>query len=144
MTPRDICRFPFCKDKNGKNQIHHNACKYIGQAGRYTYGCPTRLYYKAVDSYIGRLRATFYSIGRDGEWDKRLDLGNPASNKSVKDFWMLATAKRLQARVTPKQATPLFVDKLTQICSYLHTKKLRNSDRAIDRFVIGAIGCISN
>ena len=41
----------------------------------------------------------------------------------------------MQARVTPKQATPFFVDKLTQLCSHLD-KKLRNSDTAIDRFVI--------
>ena len=42
--------------------------------------------YKTVDSYNGKLRAILHSIGRDGEWDKRLALGNPASDKSVKDF----------------------------------------------------------
>ena len=135
VTPRDICRFLVFKDKNGKTQIHRNGCKYIGQAGRYTCGCPIRLSYKTVDSYIGKLRAILHSIGRDGEWDKRLGLGNPASDKSVKDFLRLVTAEQLQARVTSKQATPFFVDKLTQLCSHLD-KKLRNSDRAIDRFVI--------
>ena len=135
MTPRDICRFLVFKDKNGKTQIHRNGCKYIGQAGRYTCGCPIRLSYKTVDSYIGKLRAILHSVGRDGEWDKRLDLGNPASDKSVKDFLRMVTAEQLQARVTPKQATPFFVDKLIQLCSHLD-KKWRQSDRAIDKFVI--------
>ena len=135
VTPRNICRFLVFKDKNGKTQIYRNGCKYIGQAGRYTCGCPIRLSYKTVDSYIGKLRAILHSIGRDGVWDKRLGLGNPASDKSVKDFLRLVTVEQLQARVTPKQATPFFVDKLTQLCSHLD-KKLRNLDRAIDRFVI--------
>ena len=87
MTPWDICRFLVFKDWNGKTQIHRNGCKYVGQAGRYTCGCPIRLSYKTVDSYIGKLRAILHSIGRDGEWDKRLGLGNPASDKSVKDFF---------------------------------------------------------
>ena len=43
VTPRDICRFLVFKNKNGKTQIPRNGCKYIGQAGRYTCGCPIRL-----------------------------------------------------------------------------------------------------
>ena len=82
-----------------------------------------------MDSYNCRLRAIFHSIGRNGEWDKRLALGNPASG-SVNDFLRLVTAEKLKARATPKQATPFFVDKLIQLCSHLD-KKLRDSDRAI-------------
>ena len=70
-----------------------------------------RLSYKTVNSYIGKLRSIFHAIGRDGEWDKRLGLGNPAADKSVKDYLRLITAEQLQARITPKQATPFFVDK---------------------------------
>ena len=135
VTPRDICRFLVFKDKNGKTHIHRNGCKYIGQVGRYTCGCPIRLSYKTVDSYNGKLRAIIHSIGRNGEWDKRLALENPASG-SVNDFLRLVTAEKLKARVTPKQATPFFVDKLIQLCSHLD-KKLRDSDRAIAKFVIG-------
>ena len=86
VTSRDICWFLVFKYKNGKTQIHRNGCKYVGQVGRYTCGCPIRLSYKAVDSYNGKLRAILHSIGRDGEWDKRLALGNPASDKTMKDF----------------------------------------------------------
>ena len=72
-----------------------------------------RLSYKTVDSYIGKLRPSFLANGRDGEWDRRLGLGNPAADKLVKDYLRLVTVEQLQARVTPKQATPFFVDKLT-------------------------------
>ncbi|KAJ7382392.1 hypothetical protein OS493_035233 [Desmophyllum pertusum] len=62
-TPRNICRFLVFKDKNGKTQVYHNGCKYIGQKGIYVCGCPVHLSYKTVDSYIGKLRAILHSIG---------------------------------------------------------------------------------
>ena len=108
VTPRDLCRFLIYKDRNGKTQVHHNSCQFMGQRGKHACGCPLRLAFKTVDSYIGKLRAIFHAIGRDGEWDKRLGLGNPAADKSVKDYLRSITAEQLQARVTPKQATPLF------------------------------------
>lgn len=94
-----------------------------------------RLSYKTLASYIGRLQAIFHSLGRDGEWDKRLGLDNPAADKSVKDLLRLVTVEQLQARLTPKQAIPFFVDKLTQLCLHLDGK-LRHAERAIDRFAI--------
>lgn len=103
--------------------------------GKYECGCPVRLSYKTLDSYIGKLRAIFHSLGRDGVWDKRLGLSNPAADKSVKDPLRLATAEQLQARLTPKQATPFYVDKLTQLRLRLDGK-LRHAERAIDRFAI--------
>ena len=135
VTPRDVCRFLIFKDKDGKTQIHRNGCDHIGKKGRFSCGFPIRLSYKTIDSYIGKLRVILHSIGRDGEWDKRLGLGNPASDKSVKDFLRLVTMEQLQARITPKQAAPFFVDKLTQLCLHLE-RKLQGSDKAIDRFII--------
>ena len=84
--------------------------------------CPMRLSYKTVDSYIEKLRAIFHSIGRDGEWDKRLVLGNPAADKTVKDYLRVVAAEQLQARITPEQATPFFIDKLTQLSLHLDRK----------------------
>ena len=135
VTPCDLCRFLIFKDRNGKTQVHRNGCPHLGQKGKYDCACPFRLCYKTVDSYIGKLRAIFHSLGRDGEWDKRLGLGNPAADKSLKDYLKLVTAEQLQARVTPKQATPFFVDKLTQLCSHLD-RKLNDSSNAIDRFIV--------
>ena len=119
VTPRDICRFLVYKDKNWKAQIHHNGCPHLGKRGTHPCGCPLRLSYKTIDSYIGKLRAIFHANRRDGEWDKRLSLGNPAADKTVKNYLRLVTAEQLQARVTPKQATPFFVDKLAQLA--VHT-----------------------
>ena len=72
-----------------------------------------------MDSYIGKLRYIFHTEGRDGEWDKGLGLGNPAADKSVKDYQCLVSAEQLQARIMPKQATPFFVEKLTMLSLHL-------------------------
>ena len=40
----------------------------------------------------------------------------------VKDYLKVITAEQLQAQVTPKQATPFFVDKLTQLSLHLDRK----------------------
>ena len=122
VSPRDLCRFLAIKDRGGKTQVHRNSCAFLGQRGTHSCGCPVRLSYKPVDSYIGKLRSIFHAIGRDGEWDKRLRLGNPAADKSVKDYLRLITAEQLQARITPKQATPFFVDKFTQLSLHLDQK----------------------
>ena len=112
ITPRNICRFLVHKDKNGKTQVHRNGCPHLGKRGTFDCACPLRLSYKTVESYIGKLRAFSHAIGRDGEWDRRLGFGNPVADKSVKDYLRLVTAGQLQARVTPKQASLSFVDKL--------------------------------
>ena len=62
-----------------------------------TFVAALTLSYKTVDSYIGKLRAIFHVIVRDGEWDKYLGSGNPAADKSVKDYLRLVTAEQLQA-----------------------------------------------
>ena len=95
-----------------------------------------RLSYKTVDSYIGQLRSIFHAIGRDGEWDKRLGLGNPAADKLVKDYLRLITAEQLQARITPKKATPFFVDKLTQLSLHLDQKLASDNLSPTQRFIV--------
>ena len=107
-TPRDICRFLVYKDNSGKTQVQKNGCIYLGKKGSFKCGCPLRLSYNTVDSYIGKLRAIFHAVGRRGEWDLRLGLGNPTADSSVKDYLRLVTTEQLQALVTPRQATPLF------------------------------------
>ena len=135
VTPRDLCRFLIFKDKDGKTQVHCNGCKFIGKQGRHLCGCPQCLSYKTVDSYNGKLRSILHAEGRDAEWDKRLGLGNPAADKSVQDYLRLVSAEQLQARITPKQATPFFVDKLTMLSLHLQ-RELEKSTSAIQRFII--------
>ena len=135
-TPRDLTRFLVFKDKSGKTQVHQNACRFLGQRGIHTCGCPTRLSFKTVDSYIGKLRSIFVAIGRGGEWDKRLGLGNPAADKSVKDYLRMVSSEQLQARVTPKQATPFLVDKLVQLSLHLDHSASTVSTSPTRRFLL--------
>jgi len=86
-TTRDISRFLVYKDKNGKSQVQ------LENRGTFDCAYPLRLSYKIVDSYIGKLRAIFHAIGRDGEWGRRLGLGNPAEDKSVKHYLRLFAAE---------------------------------------------------
>ena len=136
VTPRDICRFLVHKDKNGKTQVHRNGCPHLRKRGTYDCACPLRLSYKTVDSYIGKLRAIFHAIGRDGEWDRRLGLGNPAADKSAKDYLRLVTAEQLQARITPKQATPFFVDKLAQLADHIDKSLQSSNISPTQRFIL--------
>ena len=105
-TPRGICRFLVYNDQSGKTQVHKNGCIYLGKKGPFKCGCPFRLSYNTVDSYIGKLRAIFHAVGRRGKWDLRLGLRNPAADSSVKDYLRLVTSEQLQARVTPRQGLP--------------------------------------
>lgn len=136
VTPRDVCRFLVFKDTYGKTQIHRNSCQFLGQRGQHPCGCPCRLSHKTVDSYIGKLRSIFHAQGRSGEWDKRLALGNPAADQSVKDYLRCVTREQLQARVTPKQATPFFVHKLTQLSLHLQRKLDNPGISSLQKFVI--------
>jgi len=54
----------------------------------------------------------------------------------VKDYLRLVTAEQLQARVTPKQATAFFVDKLTHLSKYLESE-LTKAKTKLDHFIIG-------
>ena len=128
-TPRDLCRFLIYKDRNGKTQVHSHSWSFLGKRGVH----PS---YKTVDSYIGKLRAIFHTMGRDGEWDKRLCLGNPAADKLVKDYLRLVTAEQLQARITPKQATPFFLDKLVQLAQHLDRQLSSSTISPIQRFIL--------
>jgi hypothetical protein len=64
-----------------------------------------------------------------------LGLGNPAADKLLKDYLRLVSAEQLQARVTRKQATPFFVDKLNQLSLHLQ-KALPISKTSTGRFIV--------
>ena len=88
--------------------------------------------YKTIDLYIG----IFHAQGHSGEWDKRLALGNPAADQSVKDYLRCVTREQLQTRVTPKQATPLFVHKLTQLSLHLQRKLDSPGIPSLQKFIL--------
>lgn len=135
-TPNDICRFLVYKDRHGKTQVHVNSCASLGMKGIRQCGCPVRLSYNTVDSYIGKLRAIFHATGRSGEWDRNLGIGNPATDKTVKEYLRTITSEQLQARITPKQATPFFVDKLVQLATHLDTALHSKEASPTQQFII--------
>ena len=100
VIARDICLFLFFKDQNGRTQVRKNGCCFVGQRGLHQCDCPVRLPYKTVASYIGELRVTFHALGRTGEWDQRLDMGNPATDKTVKDYLCVVTMEQLHFSVS--------------------------------------------
>ena len=51
-------------------------------------------------------------------------MGNPASDELVKLYLKQVTAEQLQAHVTPKQATPIFPDKLLLLPRHLEKRHL--------------------
>ena len=88
-----------------------------------------------MDSYIGKLRSIFSDVGRQGDWNRTLLLGNPATDLLVKQYLKEVTAEQLQARVTPKQASPIFLDKLLLLSRHLEKRILLTSLTPTEIFV---------
>lgn len=118
-TLLDVCRFLVFKDTKGKTRVHKPGCLHLDQRDSPPCECPLSLAYSTVDSYIGKLRSIFSDIGRQGDWNRTLLLGSPATDLQVKQYLKGVTAEQLQALVTPKQATPLFLDKLLLLARHL-------------------------
>ena len=108
----------------------------MGQKGPSVCQCPLRLSYNTVDSYVGKLRSIFNEIGRQGDWNRALLIGNPASDSLVKQYLKSVSEEQLQARVTPKQATPFFVDKLATLSHFLEKRLLSPSLTPTDLFIV--------
>ncbi|KAI8482313.1 hypothetical protein Bbelb_399040 [Branchiostoma belcheri] len=70
-------------------------------------------------------------MGRGSDWDKRLEDGNPARGKMVKQYPASVSAKQLRQRSTPQQAKPVFLDKVVQVCEA--TPEKRTSGKSATR-----------
>lgn len=127
---------PVYKDHCGKSQLHSQVCPNVAKRGLSSCSCPRRLAYGTVDSYIGKLRAIFSDAGRQGDWNRALHLGNPAADDLVKLYLKQVTAEQLQAHSTPKQALPIFPDKLLQLSRSLEKSILRPSLSPSEIFIL--------
>lgn len=115
--------------------MHNDSCQFLGLQGKQTCNCPTRLSAGTVDSLIGKLRSIFTALGRTGDWDDRFGFGNPASHLSVKQYLKSIQSEQLQARVSPKQATPVFFDKYRKIVYHLRNLLLSNGISPSERYI---------
>ena len=118
-TAQDIIKFLVWKDKGGHTKVHTVTCSLMGQGQVSSRKYPSCLAAGTVDSLINKLRAIFISAGMGGEWDDNLGMGSPASHRSVKAYLQAVKEEQAKARVRPKKATPLFLDKLQQISQFI-------------------------
>ena len=85
---------------------------------------------------MGKLRSIFRENGRGSTWNEGLHLGNPAAHLSVKDYHRAVLEKQTLARTFPVQATPLFLDKLRSLCSYLRDLAIYPSLKPSTRYIV--------
>ena len=111
-TPEDVSRFLVWKDRHGKTVVHVTDCVNASNQNASDCGCPKRLAFKTVDSYIGKLRAIFNEAGRTGDWNSLLGFGNPAASVVVQSYLKAVSEEQLRAHIVPKQAVPFFLPKL--------------------------------
>lgn len=96
--------------------------------------CPRRLAAGTVNSTVGQFRAIFQSVGLGKEWLG--DRGNPAASPLVKQYVAGAKKEQSQAHVTPKQAVPIFTDKLKLIAMYIDRQLEQEDTTAKNCFVL--------
>ena len=128
--PEDVVAFLVWKDQGGRTVIHDPYCSFAGNSKAICSRCPKRLAYGTVDSLIGKIRALFVEAGshiyRGGEWHSLLGVGNPAADRSVKNYLADVREEQLKAHIMPHQAEPVLLSDLEVLSSYWQSK-LRES-----------------
>lgn len=123
-TPEDVRYFLAWKDGQGRTKVHKLGCPHRGSQDKTNCVCPTYMAAGSVDSLIGKLRAILRDVGRGSEWNGTIGCGNPAAAPTVKLHLKSVRREQAEARVSPKQATPIFLDKTTKLARFL-TYKIR-------------------
>ena len=120
-TPKDVLRFLAWKDTSGsgKTQVHDLECEHLGRDGIFACDCQCRLSAGYVKNILVRLKMVFKTVGRGDTWDGPENSGNPACAQEVKDFLAAVKDEQCQSHVAPKQATPMSVEKVKRLCTYL-------------------------
>lgn len=134
-TPKDVIRFLVWKDQKGRTKVHQHNCQFLGSQLKSACDCPSRLAAGTVDSTIGKLRTIFNSLSRSGEYDVRSGGGNPAAHHAVKQYLQSIRKEQAEARISPRQATPLFYNKFHQIVIHLRSLLSNPSSSAIDKYI---------
>ena len=135
-SPTDINRFLTWKDRHGKTIVNSDGCSDSHLQSTAKCKCPKCLAFKTVHSYIGKLQAIFKETGCCGEWNSMLGLGNPAASPEVQKYLKASTEEQLQARITPKQAVPLFLPKLLLLARFLNRKIAAHSINPSALFIL--------
>ena len=135
-TPDDLIRFLIWRDRLGKTVIHHDHCPHFStNLKQPTCDCPRRLAAATVDNNIAKLRTIFLSVSRSDPTYGGLASSNPAAHPSVKRYLTSVREEQAKARVTARQAVPLFFDKFKSLCAYLRRQCLTRDLTPISRYL---------
>jgi integrase len=127
-SPEDLIRFLIWKDKSGKTKVHIDPCRFFGSNNRRTNcTCPSRLAAGTIENYIAKLRTIFSSIGpmESAASSSSFNPGNPANHPHIYHYLKSIREEQAQARVTPKQAVPLFFNKFLALSSHIKKSLLQ-------------------
>ena len=139
-TSHDIVSFLVWKDKTGRTKVHQADCSQA-TVDTPTCECPTRLAAGTIDSLIGKLRSIFTQAERGGSWNYELGTGNPASHHCVTDYLRIIKEEQAQARVRPKKAVPLFMNKLEKLTSHILSKLQTGENSPITLYILSRDLC---
>lgn len=134
-APKDVVRFLVWKDQKGRTKVHKRECKFLGSSVKGQCDCPSRLAAGTVNSAIGKLRSTFNSLDRSGDYDVRSGRGNPAAHFSVRQYLKSIQTEQAEARISPTQATFRFFDIFHRIVLHLRALLSNPTTTAIDKYI---------
>ncbi|XP_069114859.1 LOW QUALITY PROTEIN: uncharacterized protein [Argopecten irradians] len=135
-VPGDILKFLVWKDGGGKTVVHGLKCEFLGMKGKRNCSCPSRLASGTVEVIVHHLVDLFEMYGRGRVWDIGRTDGNPAVSLCVRNYVKQVKEEQARARVIPKQATPIFLDKLRMISQYIENQFSRPDLVRKERFVL--------
>lgn len=130
VSPHDVVRFLVWKDKDGKTQIHDKSCSNLGKRGIMCCECPLRLASGSVENIVLHITDLFQSVGLGRVWNEAQNLGNPATSEIVKKYIKAVQEEQAKAHIVPKQAKPIFMNKLRSILDYID-RELKRTDLSL-------------
>ena len=134
--PADVLKFLVWKDSCGKTKVHSVNCSFLGQKGQSDCDCPLRLATATVANLMQKLVDIFEQVGRGRDWDIKRNSGNPACAPVLKNYCKQIALEQAKAMVLPKQAKPVFIDKLKRVFAYIDRQLGRTDLSTRQRFVL--------
>ena len=135
-TPEDVSCFLVWKDRHGKRVIHVAGCVRAPNQDASDCGCPNRLAFETMDSYIGKLRAIFNEASVSGDRNSLLGFGNPTASSSVQSYLKAVSEEQSRAHIVPKQAVPFFLPKLVLLARLWDRKMMDPSVSPTALFIL--------
>ena len=72
-----------------------------------------------INNLISQLKAIFKETGQGDIWNVNTNSGNPACSTEVSDFSRAISEEQAEAHVSQKQASPMTLQKLTRLGTFL-------------------------